>query len=237
MSSISRPTRSADGTPRGPRIGVLVVDDHPAVRSGVTRLLGDQPDLTVIAEASTAITAVDAATPDVEVAVVDYHLGDRTGLWVVRRLSQLTSPPKILIYSAFSDDALAVAATVAGAEGLLSKAAIGEELCLAVRRLAAGGQYLPAISAPVARAMSARVDLRLRPIFAGLTQDIPAAQIQAALRISSAELDTARDAILAMLAPASRGRWRATAPVALDYDRTRRRWRSAAQPSDRNEAT
>lgn len=237
MSSISRPTRSADGTPRGPRIGVLVVDDHPAVRSGVTRLLGDQPDLTVIAEASTAIAAVDAATPDVDVAVVDYHLGDRTGLWLVRRLSQLTSPPRILVYSAFTDDALAVAATVAAADGLLSKSAIGDELCLAVRRLADGGRYLPAISAPVARAMSSRVDLRLRPIFAMLTQDIPAARIQAALGISRAELDTARDAILAMFAPGSRGRWRATAPAALDYGRTRRRWRSAAQRSDRNEAT
>lgn len=106
-----------------------------------------------------------------------------------------------------------------------------------VRRLAAGGEYLPAISAPVARAMSARVDLRLRPIFAMLTQDIPAARIQTALGLSRAELDTARDAILAMFAPGSRGRWRATAPAALDYGRTRRRWRSAAQRSDRNEAT
>ncbi|MGI8428560.1 MAG: response regulator [Solirubrobacteraceae bacterium] len=236
MNSVPRPTRSPDGPPCGPRIGVLVVDDHPAVRSGVTRLLADQPDLTVIAEASTAIAAVDAATPDVDVAVVDYHLGDRTGLWLVRRLSQLTSPPRILVYSAFTDDALAVAATVAGAEGLLSKSAIGEELCLAVRRLAGGGRYLPAISAPVARAMGARVDLRLRPIFAMLTQDISTARIQAALGISRADLDAARDAMLAMLAPAGRGRWRATAPAALDYDRTRPRWRSAAQPSDCHEA-
>lgn len=232
MSSISPVSRSGDGPPSNPRIRVLIVDDHPAVRTGVSRLLGDQPDLTVVAEASSALTAVDAATDQIDVAVVDYHLGDRTGLWLVRRLSRLESPPRVVVYSAFTDHALAVAATVAGADGLLSKAAIGEELCLAVRRLANGGQYLPALSAPVARAMGARVDPRLRPIFAMLTQDVSTTRIQAALRISDKELDAARDAILSMLAPGSRGRWRAAAPMALHYDRPRRRRRSAAEHSD-----
>ena len=209
----------------GSRIGVLVVDDHPAVRAGVCRLLDDQPDLRVAAPVSTAIAAVDAVDADIDVAVIDYHLGDRTGLWVARRLSQGDSPPRVLVYSAFSDDALAVAAVIAGVDGLLGKSAIGEELCVAVRQLARGERYLPVIAPTVARAMSARVDPRLRPIFLMLVQDIAPARILKALQISSADLDAARDAILSMLNPVTGGgRWRAAS--ALHYDRAPRRGRS-----------
>jgi DNA-binding NarL/FixJ family response regulator len=205
---------------------VLVVDDHPAVRAGVWRLLDDQPDLRVAEPVSTAIAAVDAVDAAIDVAVIDYHLGDRTGLWLARRLSQGESPPRVLVYSAFSDDALAVAAVIASVDGLLGKSAIGEELCLAVRHLARGHRYLPIISPTVARAMSARVDPRLRPIFLMLVQEISAARIVEALRISSADLDAARDAILSMLAPVTAGgRWRAAPPVALHYDHARGRGR------------
>jgi DNA-binding NarL/FixJ family response regulator len=222
----SRPDQPTAAAP-DPPIGVLVVDDHPAVRAGVRRLLEDQPDLRVIAAVSTATAAIDAATAEIDVAVVDYHLGDRTGLWLGRRLSHGDSPARVLVYSAFSDEALAVATVIAGVDGLLSKSAIGEELCLAVRRLAHGDRYLPVISATVARAMSARVDPRLRPIFMMLVQDIPGARVSEALRISTADLDAARDAILLMLAPAAgRGRWRA-ASAALRYDRGRSPGRSA----------
>ena len=217
----SRPGQPASATPPYPPIGVLVVDDHPAVRAGVRRLLEDQPDLRVVSAASSAITAIDAATTNIDVAVIDYHLGDRTGLWLGRRLSQGDSPARVLVYSAFSDEALAVAVVIAGVDGLLSKSAIGGELCLAVRRVAHGGRYLPVISAAVARAMSARVDPRLRPIFMMLVQDIPATRVSEALRISTEDLDAARDAILSMLTPAAgRGRWRA-ASTALRYDRGR----------------
>jgi DNA-binding NarL/FixJ family response regulator len=212
------------------RIGVMVVDDHEAVRLGVCRLLDDQPDLRVVAQASSATAALHVASHDVDVdvdvAVVDYHLGERTGLWLARRLRQLNSPPQVLVYSAFSDYALVIASMVAGVDGLLSKSVIGEELCLAVRQLAGGGRYMPAISPTVARGMSAQVDPRLRPIFSMISQDISPSQIRQALGISAAELDVARDAILSTLAPASRGRWRAAPATALDYDRPKRRWRS-----------
>jgi DNA-binding NarL/FixJ family response regulator len=232
LASNSRPGYAAVTMPPDQPIGVLVVDDHPAVRAGVCRLLGDQPDLRVIASASSAIAAIDGAGDGIDVAVVDYHLGDRTGLWLARRLSQGDSSPRVLVYSAFSDDALAVAAVIAGVDGLLGKSAIGEELCLAVRRLARGERYLPVISAAVARAMSARVDPRLRPIFMMLVQDIAPARVLEALRISSGDLDAARDAILSMLAPVTGpGRWRAAPPTALHYDRARRRGRPAPASS------
>jgi DNA-binding NarL/FixJ family response regulator len=133
-----------------------------------------------------------------------------------------------LIYSAFTDDALAIAAVVAGADGLLSKSSIGEELCVAIRRLAAGHRYLPSISASVTRAMSARLDLRQRTIVAMLVHGISPEQITARLPITTEQLETQQTAILAVLAPAAtRARQPTGTRLPLDYERARRspRWR------------
>ena len=210
-----------------PRIRVLIADDHAAVRAGVCRLLGEQPDMRIVTEAASAISAVTTTDGSPQVAVIDYHLGDRNGLWVTRRLRQLVPPPRVLIYSAFTDDALAIAAVVAGADGLLSKSAIGEELCVAIRRLAAGHRYLPSISASVTRAMSARLDLRQRTIVAMLVHGISPEQITARLPITTQQLETQQTAILAMLAPAAtRARQPAWTRKPLDYERASRspRW-------------
>jgi DNA-binding NarL/FixJ family response regulator len=167
-------------------------------------------------------------------AVVDYHLGDRNGLWVTRRLRQLDPPPRVLIYSAFTDDALALAAIVAGADGLLSKSAIGEELCLAIRRLAAGQRYLPAISAAMTRAMSARFGHRQQPLFGMLVHGISPQLISSRLQINARELEIERAAILAVLAPAAtRARQPTATRLPMDYDRARRSSRSHMTPRAR----
>jgi two-component system, NarL family, response regulator DevR len=205
------------------RIRVLIADDHPAVRVGIRRLLGEQPDMRIVTEAKSAVGAVTGAAGSPQVAVIDYHLGDRNGLWVTRRLRQLVPPPRVLIYSAFTDDALAIAAVVAGADGLLSKSSIGEELCVAIRRLAAGHRYLPSISASVTRAMSARLDRRQRTIVAMLVHGISPEQITARLPITTQQLETQQTAILAMLAPAAtRARQPAWTRKPLDYERASR---------------
>lgn len=177
----------------------------------------------VVTAATTAIGAVTSTAAFPQVAVIDYHLGDRNGLWVTRRLRQLDPQPRVLIYSAFTDDALAIAAVVAGADGLLSKSSIGEELCWAIRRLAAGQRYLPAISASVTRAMNARLSSRQQPIFGMLVHGVSPELIAARLRITARELEMERAAILAVLAPAAtRARHPTGAWMPLDYERARR---------------
>ncbi len=209
-----------------PRIRVLIADDHAAVRLGVRRLLDEQPDLRIVTEATSAIGAVTGTGASPEVAVIDYHLGDRNGLWVTRRLRQLDPRPRVLIYSAFTDDALALAAVVAGADGLLSKSAIGGELCLAIRRLAAGHRYLPSISPPVARAISARLSSRQQSIFGMLVHGISAELIGSRLGISARKLEIERAAILTVLAPATtRARQTIQTRRSLGYERAARRVR------------
>jgi DNA-binding NarL/FixJ family response regulator len=217
------------------RIGVLIADDHPAVLGGVRRLLDEQPDMRIVSEATSAIGAVTSNGTSPQVAVIDYHLGDRNGLWVTRRLRQLVPSPRVLIYSAFTDDALAIAAVVAGADGLLSKSSIGAELCVAIRRLAAGQRYLPSISASATRAMSARLDPRQQAILAMLVHGISPEQITARLPISTPQLETQQAAILAILAPAAtRARQPTAACRPLDYERARRRSRGYLSPHRRS---
>jgi DNA-binding NarL/FixJ family response regulator len=134
---------------------VLVVDDHAAVRSGLTALLADEPDLEPVGAASSAREAIEQARrlrPDV--AVVDFQLGDRDGLALCRQLKELPSRTRVLIYSAFADGPLALAAVIAGADGVVHKAALAEQLCQSIRIVAAGGAAVPAIS-PAAHAMVA----------------------------------------------------------------------------------
>jgi DNA-binding NarL/FixJ family response regulator len=127
---------------------VLVVDDHAAVRSGLTALLGDEPDLQPVGAAAGAREALEQARllrP--HVAIVDFQLGDRDGLTLCRQLKELPTPSRVVIYSAYADGPLALAAVIAGADGVVHKAALADHLCGAVRTVAAGGAALPAISA------------------------------------------------------------------------------------------
>jgi DNA-binding NarL/FixJ family response regulator len=88
---------------------VLLVDDHPAVGHGIRQLIADQPDIVMIAEHGAASRDTSVVARWADVAVVDYHLGDRDGLWLTREIKQRPGAPPVLIYSAFADTSLAVA--------------------------------------------------------------------------------------------------------------------------------
>ena len=127
---------------------VLVVDDHPAVRWGLVQLLDDQPDLAVRGVATSAEGAVGQAEHEgIEVAVVDYQLGGRNGLWLTRKLKALEHPPRVVIFSAFANDHLAAGCVVAGADALLSKGSLGDELCNTIRSVHRGRQAAAARAA------------------------------------------------------------------------------------------
>ena len=105
---------------------VLVVDDHPAVRMGLRELFEDQPDFVVVAAVDSADAAMALAEREpIDVAVVDYQLGSRNGLWLSRKLKRLPQPPRVVIYSAYCDGPLAATSVVAEADGLVSKGGVG----------------------------------------------------------------------------------------------------------------
>jgi len=210
------------------QIRVLLVDDHPAVRVGAQELIDDEPDLRVVAQARSAEEALrqlgqhDTA---VDVAVVDYHLREgRDGLWLTAELTRNGPPPRVLIYSAFADGTLAVLAPVAGADGLLGKHELGDELCRAIRRLARGQQHLPATPRSIEHVLDSRLEPQDQPIFKMLLHGVERGVIVERLGVTPQDLHARRSIILGALNPArAAGAVPPSAQAPLDYELRRRR--------------
>jgi DNA-binding NarL/FixJ family response regulator len=204
---------------------VLIVDDHPAVRLGMRALIDDQLDMDVVAEATSVSEASSVLDIPVDVAVVDYHLRDgRDGLALVAHIRQRRSAPRTLIYSAFADAALAAMAVIAGADGMLGKHELGDELCDAIRRVARGQRHLPAIAPPVADAMRARLEPGDQAIFGMLLHGVPRATIAERLSMTQQQLASRRAEMLRLLEPSRAWpTWRAEGAAPLDYERPKRR--------------
>ncbi|WP_329053253.1 response regulator transcription factor [Amycolatopsis sp. NBC_01488] len=128
-------------------IQVLLVDDHEVVRRGLRDLLGDEPDIEVVAEASSVEEALAVALHvEPEVAVVDVRLGDGDGITLCRELRSKPNPPACLMLTAFDDEEAMVGAIMAGAAGYLLKQVRGQDVVNAVREVAAGRSLLDPVS-------------------------------------------------------------------------------------------
>jgi DNA-binding NarL/FixJ family response regulator len=190
--------KASEGLPGRTRL--LIVDDHAAVRAGMTQVLEDEADFEVIAAVGTAEAAMLVAEGEaIDVAVVDYHLGGRNGLWVSRKLKRLPRPPAVLVYSAYTDGVLAAAAVVAEADGIVSKGGLGSELCAAIRRVAAGGHALPPMPPWLGEALRRRLDHEEQAIFGMLLAGIETAEIAETLGLSAAGLESRLWAMLRRL--------------------------------------
>ena len=131
-------------------IRVLLVDDHPVVRSGYHRLLEQAGDIVVIAEAGSAeaaYAAFVAESPDV--CVSDLSLPGIGGLELLRKILARERGAKILIFSMYDSMQLVRRALDGGASGFVSKNAPPDSLVAAVRAVHAGQRYLSADISPV----------------------------------------------------------------------------------------
>jgi DNA-binding NarL/FixJ family response regulator len=197
----SIPTDSSLGGQAGDReLLVLVVDDHPAVRTGLLQLLDERAGLSVVDAVGSAEAAMSLAERvPIDVAVVDYQLGSRSGLWLSRMLKRLDPAPRVVMYSAYCDGPLAAACVVAEADALVSKGGLGEELCDAVRVVDAGRTRLPSIPPRLAEAICRRLVPEDRAIFGMLVAGLAKAEVAATLRLSRAGLDSRMWAMLQKL--------------------------------------
>jgi len=153
----------------------------------------------VVDAVSLAVEAVSVTErEDVEVAVVDYQLGDRSGLWVSRKLKRMARPRRVVIYSAYYAGVLA-AAVVAEADGLMSKGGLGSELCDPVRSVARGRSSMPRVPWRFAEVLRQRFDAEEQAIFAMLAAGIARVEIARTLRISESRLESRRWGMLRTL--------------------------------------
>jgi DNA-binding NarL/FixJ family response regulator len=170
---------------------LLVVDDHAAVRAGVRDMLADEPDFEVVAAVATAEEGLSVAERQpIDLAIVDYQLGGRSGLWLSRKLKELRRPPGVLIYSAYADDVLSAAAVVAEADGIVNKSGLGADLCDAIRAVARGEHRLRLVPPWLSEILRHRFGHEEQAIFGMLLAGIPRDDIAQTLGISTDRLES-----------------------------------------------
>ena len=126
-----------------PSLRILLADDHVTVRHGLKLLIDNQPDMTVIAEASDGATAVQQALDlRPNVVVMDISMPGMNGLVATRKLKQALPEMAVVTLTRHADDAYLQELLRAGVSGYVLKQSAPTELLQAIRAAAAGGQYL-----------------------------------------------------------------------------------------------
>jgi NarL family two-component system response regulator LiaR len=124
-------------------IRILIADDHAFVREGTRRILEQEPDLEVVAEAGDGEETVKLACdlkPDV--ALVDVAMPRIDGIEATRRIKALCPAVAVLVLSAYDDDQFVFGLLEAGAAGYLLKSVRGQEIVNAIRAVHAGESVL-----------------------------------------------------------------------------------------------
>jgi DNA-binding NarL/FixJ family response regulator len=190
-------------------IRLLVVDDHAAVRAGLIGLLRREPGLVPLGAVGSIEEALrEARNLEPQVALIDFQLPDGDGLTLCRELKLLPKPPRVVIYSAFARPALAVAATIAGADGLVDKGVEVDALFDAIRAVGRGEQALPALEPEMVTRCTARLNPDDVPIFGMLMSGTPMADVADVLSSSERKIEDRVRAMLSDLlseSPALRG--------------------------------
>ncbi len=129
-------------------IRILLADDHTLFRAGLRRILEEQPDLKVVAEAGSGVEAVELARrqgPDV--AIVDIGMGGLNGVEATAQIVRHSPATAVLILSMHSDERYIVRAVAAGARGYLLKDSVEEGLVQAVHAVHQGRAFFsPAVA-------------------------------------------------------------------------------------------
>ena len=120
-------------------IRVLVADDHPVFRYGMRAMLGAEPGIELVAEATDGEEAI-ARTLEMEpdVVLMDLNMPKTNGIEAARRILEARPDTAVLMLTMFEDDDSVFAAMRAGAHGYVLKGADGEQTIRAIRSVAGG---------------------------------------------------------------------------------------------------
>ena len=118
---------------------VVLADDHPVVRAGLSALLGSLPEIEVVgvaADGHAAVKEVVVQRPDV--ALLDLQMPQLDGFAAIREIRRVAPEVAVLVLTMFDDEDSLFAAMRAGARGYLVKGAEQDEIERAIRAVAAG---------------------------------------------------------------------------------------------------
>ena len=177
---------------------ILIVDDHPLVRTGFAQLIGDCPDLEVCGEAADmaeALRLIDSDCPDL--AIIDLSLAGGSGLDLIERIKSRNLDILMLVAS-MHDETLYAERVLA--RGYINKQEAQESIIRAIRQVLAGKVYVS--EAMTERLLSGLVDVRDEKrdierlsnrelqVFELIGEGVPVSQIASQLNLSIKTIET-----------------------------------------------
>ena len=175
----------ADAPSDAAPIGVLIVEDHPALRAGLVALLEQEPGLRCVAAVGSErelLETLPGAQPDV--VVLDDVLGRGDALSACFRLKQRPGAPRVVLYSGHADGVFAVPASVAQADAIVSKSEPVDRLLRAIRSVSSGRQSATTLDAEQIHAASARLRDGDLPVLAMLVARLSVQDIADTLHVT-----------------------------------------------------
>jgi two-component system, NarL family, invasion response regulator UvrY len=124
-------------------IEVLIADDHPVVRQGIKRILAEEADMRLVAEASTGQQLIEILDKThCDVVLLDIGMPGRGGLDTLAELRRNFPKLPVLILSCYPEDQFGPRVLKSGAAGYMSKETACDELIHAIRKVCRGGKYV-----------------------------------------------------------------------------------------------
>jgi DNA-binding NarL/FixJ family response regulator len=144
-----------NGMKEATKIRVLVVDDHPIMRVGIAAIIDATSDMTAVAQAGSGEQAVELFEkylPDI--TLMDLRLPGMSGVETIRTVMSRHRDAKFVVLTTYEGDEDIHQALQAGARSYIIKGMPHDALVSALRRVHAGGRFLPQ---PVSRALNSRI--------------------------------------------------------------------------------
>ena len=184
---------------------ILLVDDHPITRDGLTQLINHEPDLIVCGEfdnASQAFTAIESLKPDL--VLTDITMPGKSGLELIKDIQALKNGTPVLVMSMHDETIFAERVLRGGGRGYIMKSAGGEKLLQAIRHVLQGdiyvsekitGKFLGSLAMGSIEGNRAEIEClsdREFEVFRSVGQGLTTSEISERLHISPKTVDTHR---------------------------------------------
>ena len=193
-------------------VKILLGDDHRIVREGLKQVLADAPEIDVVAEADTGLEVLQCVAAlggdmGLHAVLLDIALPGRDGMDVLQTLKKEWPALPVLMLSTYPEAQYAVRCIRLGAAGYLNKSANPDDMIAAVRKVAAGGIYVSAVTAEALAGAISRgssnsakgtesLSHREHQVFRLLTAGKSVGKIGAQLGLASNTISTYRQRIL-----------------------------------------